>query len=304
MGTVMSQSNFAVVSGVVSVGQQAPESALGHKLQDLRKAANLTQQQLCERANISFSTLTKIERGAIKSPSIFTVHAVTQVLGVSIDEMLGGHAPTGSGRTFHKTRSGASFIYFDVNGCLVRFYQRAFSRLAEVTGAPSDVVETAFWHYNDEACRGVISLEDFNHKLAKRIGVDSVDWQQYYLETIESIQPMHEVVEWAAQNYKVGLLTNIMPGLLTALRRDNLVPNIGYDAVVDSSEIGAIKPEPHIFDVAKELAGVPGNEILLIDDTRSNLMAAEKAGWKVLWFDDARAEESAQRVKDALQPAD
>lgn len=280
------------------------EKGLGQKLQELRKAAGLTQQQLCQQANLSFSTLTKIERGAIKSPSIFTVHSITGVLGTSIDQLLGGHSPTQPGRTLQKTKSGVSFVYFDVNGCLVHFYQRAFSKLAEATGAQSDVIETAFWHYNDDVCRGVITLDDFNKKLAERIGADSVDWKQYYLDAIEPITQMHEVVKWASERYKVGLLTNIMPGLLTALRREGYVPDIAYDAVVDSSEIGAIKPEGHIYDVARELAGCPPDEILLIDDARTNLMSAEKQGWNVLWFDDARPEEATDRVKNALQPAD
>ncbi len=103
---------------------------------------------------------------------------------------------------------------------------------------------------------------------------------------------------------KVGLLTNIMPGLLGAMRRDNRVPNLPYDAVVDSSEVAAIKPETKMYEIAQEQAGVPPEEILLIDDSRANLMAAEKLGWHVLWFDDARPEESAANVRQALEPTD
>ena len=43
-------------------------------------------------------------------------------------------------------------------------------------------------------------------------------------------------------------------------------------------------------------------EILLVDDSRVNLMAAEKHGWHVLWFDDYRPDESSKRVRDALEP--
>jgi len=279
------------------------EKSLGKQLQQARQAAGLTQQQLCQQANLSFSTLTKIERGAIKSPSIFTVQAITGVLGISIDELLGAHSPARPQRQLEKTKTGISFIYFDVNGCLVHFYQRAFARLAEATGAPSDVVETAFWHYNDDVCRGVISLNDFNAKLAERLGVETVDWQKYYLETIEPIHQMQEVAQWASQRYKIGLLTNIMPGLLSAMRQKGDIPNLNYDAVIDSSEIGAIKPEAHIYEAAQAVADCPADEILLIDDSRANLMAAEKLGWRVLWFDDARPEESTARVREALEPA-
>ena len=281
------------------------ERGLGQRLQEARKAAGLTQQQLCAQANLSFSTLTKIERGAIKAPSIFTVQAIATALGTGLDTLLGHESPAPpQSRTLSKTRSGVSFIYFDVNGCLVHFYQRAFAKLALETGAPSDQVETAFWHYNDDVCRGIMSLSDFNAKLAERLGVDSVDWQKYYLETVEPILQMQEVLKWASEHYKVGLLTNIMPGLLAAMRRDNQIPDVSYDAIIDSSEVAAIKPESKIYEIAQERAGVTDpKEILLIDDSRVNLMAAERLGWHVLWFDDSRPEESVERVRATLEPA-
>jgi putative hydrolase of the HAD superfamily len=278
------------------------ERGLGKRLQAARQAAGLTQQALCQHANLSFSTLTKIERGAIKSPSIFTIQSIATALGVSLDELIGDTASSPN-RQLQKTKSGASFVYFDVNGCLVHFYQRAFVGLARDTGAPPDVIEAVYWHYNDEVCRGSMSLSDFNEKLAERLKVDHIKWQDYYLETVEPIMQMHELVQWTAERYKTGLLTNIMPGLLSAMRRDHQLPSVQYDAVIDSSEVGAIKPEAKIFEIAQERAGCSPEEILLIDDSRVNLMAAEKMGWHVLWFDDARPEESVERARQALEPA-
>ena len=278
------------------------EQGLGKRLQQARQAAGLTQQQLCHQANLSFSTLTKIERGAIKSPSIFTIQSIAGALGVGLDELVGVLAP-GAGRTLHKTQSGASFIYFDVNGCLVHFYQRAFAKLATATGVRSDIVESAFWHFNDDVCRGTLSLNDFNSELAKRLGVDSVNWQEYYMDTVEPITQMQELLEWASQRYKVGLLTNTMPGFLSVMRRNKQLPNLNYDAVIDSSEVAAIKPEVKMYEIATERAGCPPEEILLIDDSRANLMAAEKLGWHVLWFDDSQSDESAARAREVLEPA-
>ncbi|HVI60531.1 MAG TPA: HAD-IA family hydrolase [Candidatus Saccharimonadales bacterium] len=279
------------------------EKGLGKRLQAARQGAGLTQQQLCQRANLSFSTLTKIERGAIKSPSIFTVQAIAAAVGSNLDELV-GQSPARPARHLKKTESGASFIYFDVNGCLVHFFQAAFAKLARDTGAPADSVEAAFWQFNDEACRGTMTLDDFNTELAKKLGVDSLDWQAYYLAAVEPVNEMHEVITWAAERYKVGLLTNTLPGLVTAMRRSGQIPDLPYDAIVDSSEVGAIKPEAKMYEIAAERAGCPPEEILLIDDSRVNLMAAAKLGWNVLWFDDAQPETSADSVRQALQPAD
>jgi FMN phosphatase YigB (HAD superfamily)/DNA-binding XRE family transcriptional regulator len=275
------------------------EKGLGQRLQAARTQAGLTQQALCHKAGLSYSTLTKIERGAIKSPSIFTIQSIAAALGVGLDELMGGSAVKPRA---YRSKSGVRFVYFDINGCLVRFYHRAFTRLAEVSGAPADVIETTFWHYNDDVCRGGMSMDDFNREFAKALGLDDVDWLEYYLEAIDPIEEMHEVVRWAAEYYKVGLLTNIMPGFIDVMRERGILPNVQYDVVIDSSVVGHIKPEAGIYETAKKRAGCLPGEILLVDDARTNLMAAEKQGWHVLWFDDYRPEESIARIKDALAP--
>jgi FMN phosphatase YigB (HAD superfamily) len=276
------------------------EVGLGRRLQSARVAAGLTQQSLCQKAQLSYSTLTKIERGAIKSPSIFTIQSIASALDLGLDELMGSPALP---RTIKgKSKSGVSFIYFDINGCLVRFYHRAFTRLSEVTGAPADIVETTFWHYNDQVCRGEMDMTTFNRQLARELRIDeNISWLDYYIEAVEPIPVMHELVRWAAQHYRVGLLTNIMPGFVDVLKEKGLIPNLPYDAVIDSSVVKSIKPESHIYTIATNKAGCPPSEILLVDDSRVNIMAAEKHSWHVLWFDEYRPDESVKRVKNSLE---
>jgi len=277
------------------------EKGLGKRLQKARQTAGLTQQQLCQQSGLSYSTLAKIERGAIKSPSIFTIGQIAAVLGTSLDNLVG---VSNTAQAKKRSKSGVSFAFFDINGCLVRFFHRAFTKLAEQTDAPADVIERTFWHYNDAVCKGEMSISDFNQALAKKLGVSKLDWQQYYMEAIDPIPEMHRVLEWAAKQYKVGLLSNIMPGFIEVMRTKGLVPNLNYAAVVDSSKVGFIKPERKIYETAQQMAGCPAEEILLVDDSRTNVMAAEKLGWHVLWFDDYRPAESAKRVRAVLEPAD
>lgn len=277
------------------------EKGLGRRLQAVRVQAGLTQQALCHKAGLSYSTLTKIERGAIKSPSIFTIQGIASALGVSLDELMGTGQIAMAAK--HRSKSGISFVYFDINGCLVRFYHRAFTRLAEVSGAPADVIETTFWHYNDDVCRGDMTMDEFNRAFADALGIERLNWLEYYLEAIEPIEEMHEVVRWASKNYRIGLLTNIMPGFIEVMRSQGILPNVNYDVIIDSSEVRSIKPEAEIYQTATSKAGCPASEILLVDDARTNLMAAEKQGWHVLWFDDYRPQESIERIQDALQPA-
>ena len=275
------------------------EKGLGQRLQAARLRAGMTQQMLCEKADLSYSTLTKIERGAIKSPSIFTIQSIASALNVGLDELLGGRK-TAIQIKKRRSNSGIEFIYFDINGCLVRFFHRAFTELALATDAPADVIETAFWHYNDLVCRGDMSMDAFNKALAKELGIKDVNCIDYYLDAVEPVPAMDELVRWASQNYRIGLFTNIMPGFIDVMRHKGLIPDIEYDVIVDSSVVKAIKPEAKIFTYATKHAGVPADAILLVDDSRANVMAAEKQGWHVLWFDDYRPDESVARIRDAL----
>jgi HAD superfamily hydrolase (TIGR01509 family) len=278
------------------------ERGLGKVLQRARQAAGLTQQQLCNKANLSFSTLTKIERGAIKSPSIFTIQSIAGALNLSLDELIGNSGPSRPARELKKTRSGASFIYFDLNDCLVTTYQKHFDKLALDSGNRLEVVESAYWHYNDSVCRGDMTIDEFNSYLADRLGVQNVSWKDYYMRAVQPIKQMQEVLLWAADTYRIGILTNTMPGLVDAMKTAGILPNIHYDAIVDSSEVKAIKPEAKMYQIAETKAGCPAGEILLIDDDRINLMAAEHSGWQVLSFKDSHPEESVERVKQALEP--
>lgn len=275
---------------------------LGESIQAARKTAGMTQQQLCVAADLSYSTLAKIERGAIASPSVFTVQRIAEVLGISMDNLLGAVVHTGVDSGQHKktSKTGVKFVYFDINGCLVRFFHGAFTQIAHDTGVQSDVIESTFWHYNDAVCRGEMDLAEFNKLFAEKIGVTSIDWQGYYLAAIEPIEEMVELVSWAAKHYRVGLLSNIMPGFIDEMTKRSLLPNIHYDAVIDSSQVGAIKPEEAIYMIAQGETTVQPEEILFIDDSRTNLMAAEKQSWKVLWFDSYRPAQSAERIKSAL----
>jgi FMN phosphatase YigB (HAD superfamily)/DNA-binding Xre family transcriptional regulator len=277
------------------------EKALGKRLQAVRKQKGFTQQALCQAANLSYSTLAKIERGAIKAPSIFTVQSIAEALQISLDELLGVSSGDGA-RTYQKSQSGVSFVYFDVNDTLVRAAQRGFSILAEQTGTLPDVIERIFWHYNDELCRGTMGTEDFNQLLSKRLG-GPVDWRKAYLDGAEPIEPVQELLRWASEHYRVGLLSNGLPGLLSGLREHKLLPDVPYAAIIDSSEVGLTKPDIKIFDLAQQRAGVPANEILLIDDNRSNLIVAEQQGWHVAMFDGYRSDDSADRIRATLQPA-
>jgi HAD superfamily hydrolase (TIGR01509 family) len=280
------------------------EKALGRRLQLARKRAGLTQQELCQKAGLSYSTLAKIERGAIRSPSVFTVAHIAVATGSRLEDLLEmaagpvmGAAPEPAKK---RSKTGIRFVYLDVNDTLVRFFYRAFGEISKLCGHPTDYVETVFWRHHDPVAAGQSSLEEFNAAFARDLGLESLDWRQFYMASVEPMPGMHEFVDWAAANYEIGLFSNNMPGFTDEMIREGKLPQVKYDSIIDSSKVGALKPEPKIFEAAKQLTNMEPKEILLIDNDRPNLIAADKAGWQVVWFDDLDPEGSITRAREAL----
>src|SRR5213596_2903871 len=102
-----------------SGGKPSDEKALGKRLQEARQAAGLTQQELCQKAGLSYSTLAKIERGAIRSPSVFTVAAIAAATNTPLEDLLGVQGGAAQPPTLpakKRSKTGVRFVYFDVNG--------------------------------------------------------------------------------------------------------------------------------------------------------------------------------------------
>ena len=67
---------------------QDKSETIGKKIKQLRNKQGLTQDALARKADLPYTTLTKIESNVITKPSIQTVVKIVKGLGVSIEELL------------------------------------------------------------------------------------------------------------------------------------------------------------------------------------------------------------------------
>ena len=61
---------------------------IGDKVKEVRKKKGLTQDALSKKADIPYTTLTKLESNVITKPSIQTVEKIAKGLGITIDKLL------------------------------------------------------------------------------------------------------------------------------------------------------------------------------------------------------------------------
>jgi HAD superfamily hydrolase (TIGR01509 family) len=90
-------------------------------------------------------------------------------------------------------------------------------------------------------------------------------------------------------NVRRALFTNNGPLLDLCLTGPLAGLAATFDTALCSWHLGATKPDPDAFDrAADQLASAPKN-LLLIDDSPANVMAAQVAGWKAECFADHAA---------------
>ncbi|MDO8231751.1 MAG: helix-turn-helix transcriptional regulator [bacterium] len=63
-------------------------NSLGQKIKKLRQKLGLSQDDFARKADVPYTTLTKVETGVIKKPSVFVVSKIAKALNVDIEELI------------------------------------------------------------------------------------------------------------------------------------------------------------------------------------------------------------------------
>jgi len=108
------------------------------------------------------------------------------------------------------------------------------------------------------------------------------------------------MVEWARQlgssGMKVGLLSNMHPGMVTHARK-HFAWLKSFDCVTFSGEVRLIKPDPAIYEHTLRGLGVMASETLFLDDREINIQAARALGITAIHF------QSVAQLRSDLQAA-
>jgi transcriptional regulator with XRE-family HTH domain len=61
---------------------------LGQKIKKLRQKLELSQDDFARKADVPYTTLTKIETGVIRKPSVFVIAKIAKALNITLDELV------------------------------------------------------------------------------------------------------------------------------------------------------------------------------------------------------------------------
>lgn len=119
--------------------------------------------------------------------------------------------------------------------------------------------------------------------VVKRYGSTAPAPYRHELETLYPDAP--RVLEALAQHYRLGIIANQTDGLRERLAAFGILSYFDPHAVISSWDWQVMKPDPRLFAIACEQAGVAPDEAVMIGDRLDNDIAPAKAiGMKAIWI--------------------
>lgn len=133
-------------------------------------------------------------------------------------------------------------------------------------------------------------LADDHAETLYQRAVDPASWAPYP-DTVEVLQSLR------AQGLRTAIVSNIAFDIRPAFR----TAGADADEFVLSFEVGAVKPDPRIFEIALQRLGVAAEEALMVGDSEENDGAARHLGCGFILVDPLPVAERPTGLIDALR---
>lgn len=155
----------------------------------------------------------------------------------------------------------------------------AFSAMGGNLESDKEMLRELFGMYNS----GEISDDDFLNKLATHLGIDKQEVRESLAKDEHLDNRLLELIKKLRKKYKIGLLSNIGRGGAERYFA-GLDTSQYFDDMVLSGEVGMVKPDPGIYQMAADRLEVKPGECVFIDDSERNCSAAEEAGMRTIIY--------------------
>jgi len=196
-------------------------------------------------------------------------------------------------------------ILFDIGGVLID-YSDVFRTVSIEQKFPHEFIDKTFDKYDKDITIGKITPQELYLKCLNENGLvanKNYDFMDSWLRDYAVIKPTFDLIELLQQEhkeYKIGLFSNIYKGMVTEMMKRQLIPNINYNYIFLSCDIGIQKPDKQIYDYALSTTGLKPNQILFIDDRDGYLEPAINTGWNTFKFSRQDPKQSIIRLKELI----
>ncbi len=183
-------------------------------------------------------------------------------------------------------------VFFDLGGVVVRTeYQAPREHLAERLNTTYEDLNRIVFESDSSRLASVGSLtteahwEAVTHRLGRPASEAKEIREEFFAGDVMDLSLL-AFIRSLRPRYKTGVISNAWPDLRQYLI-DKKVDD-AFDALIISAEVGVMKPEPKIYNIALEKLGVAAQEAAFVDDTPVNVDAARALGMQGILFREPR----------------
>ena len=172
---------------------------------------------------------------------------------------------------------------FDMGNVLVHFsHEKMFQQIGDLYSRSAKEIKklSKEHHVHDLYERGHLSDAEYHHQVEMRMdtNVELADLlhatSNIFVPNAE-IHPLLDILK--SQGYRLVLLSNTCSAHINFIQeRWQLLDR--FDATVLSYQVGALKPEPEIYEAALKKIDCQPHEAFFIDDMAENIIQAKKHG--------------------------
>jgi len=196
----------------------------------------------------------------------------------------------------------AKIIFFDVGNVFLT-YDHVFDTVQKDLGLDKEFFRS-YDKYDNDAMLGKLLIPDIWQKVChenNRTQDSKYKLIQSWVSDYEPIVPMHQLAKLLKSKYELAILSNLYIDFWSEISKQNFVPpEINFSPVIISAEVGYIKPDPQIYELAEVKSGFTGAQIFFIDDKAENIDEATRHGWQTFLFDYTNPEISANELQSIL----
>jgi len=193
-------------------------------------------------------------------------------------------------------------VYFDLGGVIVRTGDREpRTKLAERLGMTYEELAKAVFE-NESSLRaslGAVSPQEHWADVIQRLGLppseaDSVRQEFFAGDSLDL--DLINFLRSLRPKYRTGLLSNAWSDMRAYLIGQNIADV--FDTIVISAEVGIMKPDARIYQLALEKLGVAPAEAVFVDDFIVNIEGARAVGMYAIQF--TRPDQTLEELKQLL----
>jgi len=191
------------------------------------------------------------------------------------------------------------FVYFDVGGVVILDLtaNNGWMKMKKDLGITpeKDVEFEEFFNKVESEVNVGLDIESLVPIMKDKFGLHfPKDYSLLtdFVKRFEQNKSIWPVINKIQKTCRIGLLTNMYPNMLDAIKNRRLLPKTDWDVIIDSSIEKVAKPNPEIFKLAEIKADVKGEEILFVENNKKSIEVARKLGWHTFLYDPNNLEKS------------